>query len=115
MLYGLGMALLVSTVTISMAFARTGLLKVLKRGLPYADRAAAVFILLTGAYLSWYWWVAITERESLGNVGGNVERWQSSVANFLQRQGSWRLLIVFLAVTGVVAAGSLLRRRRATA
>lgn len=114
-LYGLGMALLVSTVTISMAFARTGLLKVLKRGLPYADRAAAVFILLTGAYLSWYWWVAITERESLGNVGGNVERWQSSVANFLQRQGSWRLLLVFLAVTGVVAAGSLLRRRRVNA
>ena len=114
-LYGLGMALLVSTVTISMAFARTGLLKVLKRGLPYADRAAAVFILLTGAYLSWYWWVAITERESLGNVGGNVERWQSSVANFLQRQGSWRLRLVFLAVTGVVAAGSLLRRRRVNA
>ena len=114
-LYGLGMALLVSSVTISMAFARTGLLKVLKRGLPYANRAAAVFIVLTGAYLSWYWWVAITERDSLGNVGGNVERWQSSVANFLQRQGSWRLLIVFLAVTGVVAAGSLLRRRRVNA
>ena len=114
-LYGLGMALLVSSVTISMAFARTGLLKVLKRGLPYANRAAAVFIVLTGAYLSWYWWVAITERDSLGNVGGNVERWQSSVANFLQRQGSWRLLIVFLAVTGVVAAGSLLRHRRANA
>jgi cytochrome c biogenesis protein CcdA len=114
-LYGLGMALLVSTVTISMAFARTGLLKVLKRGLPYADRAAAVFILLTGTYLSWYWWVAITERDSLGNVGGNVEQWQSSVANFLQRQGSWRLLAVFLLITGLVAVGSLLRRRRTNA
>ena len=111
-LYGLGMALLVSTVTISMAFARTGLVKVLKRGLPYADRAAGVFILLTGAYLSWYWWVAITERDSLGNVGSNVERWQSSVANFLQRQGSWRLLAVFAMVTALVALGSILKRRR---
>lgn len=111
-LYGLGMALLVSTVTISMAFARTGLVKVLKRGLPYADRAAGVFILLTGAYLSWYWWVAITERNSLGNVGGNIERWQSSVANFLQRQGSWRLLTVFAVITALVVLGSLLKRRR---
>ena len=114
-LYGLGMALLVSTVTISMAFARTGLVKMLKRGLPYADRAAGVFILLTGAYLSWYWWVAITERQSLGNVGGNVERWQASVANFLQQQGSWRLLSVFAVVTAVVGFGSMMKRRRTTA
>jgi cytochrome c-type biogenesis protein len=111
-LYGLGMALLVSTVTISMAFARTGLVKVLKRGLPYADRAAGVFILLTGAYLSWYWWVAITERDSLGNVGGNIERWQSSVADFLQRQGSWRLLGVFALVTALVAFWSIVKRHR---
>lgn len=112
-LYGLGMALLVTTVTICVAFARTGLVKVLKRGLPYADRAAGVFILLTGAYLSWYWWVAITERNSLGNVGGNIEQWQSSVANFLQQQGSWRLFAVFVAVTALVALGSILKRRRA--
>jgi hypothetical protein len=30
------------------------------------DRIAAVFILLTGLYLSWYWYVAIAERDSLG-------------------------------------------------
>lgn len=111
-LYGLGMALLVSTVTISMAVARTGLVKVIKRGLPYADRAAGVFILLTGAYLSWYWWVAITERDSLGNVGGNIERWQSSLTNFLQQQGSWRLLGVFAVVTALVAFWSIVKRRR---
>lgn len=111
-LYGLGMSLLVTTLTISAAFARGGLLRVLRRGLPYADRAAAIFILLTGAYLSWYWFVAITERDSLGNVGGNVERWQSAVAEFLQRQGSWRLLLVFSVVTALVVLGSLLKRRR---
>lgn len=111
-LYGLGMALLVSVLTISTAFARSGLLRVLKRGLPYADRAAGGFILLTGVYLAWYWYVAITERNSLGNVGGNIERWQSTVANFLQRQGAWRLLAIFGLVIMAVGLGSAVKRRR---
>jgi hypothetical protein len=68
------------------------------------DRIAAVFILLTGLYLSWYWFVAITERSSLGTVGSNVERWQTSVANFLQQQGAWRLAMVFAIVVGAAAA-----------
>lgn len=112
-LYGLGMALLVSVLTISTAFARSGLLRLLKRGLPYADRAAGGFILLTGIYLAWFWYVAITERDSLGNVGGNIERWQSTVANFLQRQGAWRLLAVFGLVIAAVGLGSAIKRQRA--
>lgn len=111
-LYGLGMALLVSVLTISTAFARSGVLRLLKRGLPYADRAAGGFILLTGIYLAWYWYVAITERDSLGNVGGNIERWQSTVANFLQRQGAWRLLAAFGLMVAAVGLGSAIRRRR---
>ena len=103
-LYGLGMSLLVMTLTISLAAAQSGLLTFLKRGLPYMDRIAAVFILLTGLYLSWYWFVAITERSTLGTVGSNVERWQTSVANFLQQQGAWRLAMVFAIVVGAAAA-----------
>jgi thiol:disulfide interchange protein len=115
-LYGLGMSLLVTTLTVSLAAAQTGLLRFLKRGLPWMDRLAAVFILLTGAYLTWYWYVAIVERDSLGLVGSNVERWQSSVANFLQQQGAWRLAAIFAIVVGGAAA--LVRRsqrRSATA
>jgi len=115
-LYGVGMALLVSVLTLSTAFARTGMLRFLKRGLPYADRFAGGFILLTGSYLAWYWYVGITERDSTGNVGRNVERWQSSVADFLQRQGAWRLLTVFALVFAGATLGALLtRRRKATA
>jgi cytochrome c-type biogenesis protein len=113
-LYGLGMSLLVTALTISIAAAQSGLLRFLKRSLPFMDRIAAVFILLTGVYLSWYWFVAIVERDSLGSIGSNVERWQSTVANFLQRQGAWRLSVVFLVV--VVAAVAIVARnhRRAT-
>jgi cytochrome c biogenesis protein CcdA len=103
-LYGLGMSLLVTTLTISLAAAQSGLVAFLKRGLPYMDRIAAVFLVLTGVYLSWYWFVAITERNSLGSIGSNVEKWQSTVANFLQRQGAWRLLVIFLIVVTAAAA-----------
>lgn len=103
-LYGLGMSLLVTTLTVSLAAAQTGLLRFLKRSLPWMDRIAAVFILLTGAYLTWYWYVAIVERDSLGSIGSNVERWQSTVANFLQQQGAWRLAAIFAIVVGGAVA-----------
>jgi cytochrome c biogenesis protein CcdA len=100
-LYGAGMALLVSTLTVTLAVAKGGLLRVLRNGLRYMDKLAAGFIVLTGLYLSWYWYVAISERSSAGNVTSNVENWQSDVASFLQRQGSWRLAFVFAVVIGL--------------
>jgi cytochrome c biogenesis protein CcdA len=109
-LYGAGMALLVSTLTVTLAVAKGGLLRVLRNGLRYMDKLAAGFIVLTGLYLSWYWYVAISERSSAGNVTSNVENWQSDVASFLQRQGSWRLAFVFVAV--IVLATVVAKRAR---
>jgi cytochrome c-type biogenesis protein len=61
--YGAGMALLVSALTIALASANTGLLKFLRGSLQYVDRIAAFFVLLSGAYLLWYfYWVDIREQ-----------------------------------------------------
>ena len=60
--YGAGMALLVSALTIALASANTGLLKVLRGSLQYVDRIAAFFVLLSGCYLLWYfYWVDLRE------------------------------------------------------
>ncbi len=60
--YGAGMALLVSALTIALASANTGLLKLLRGSLQYVDRIAAFFVLLSGFYLLWYfYWVDIKE------------------------------------------------------
>ncbi len=60
--YGAGMALLVSALTIALASANTGLLKLLRGSLQYVDRIAAVFVTLSGLYLLWYfYWVDIRE------------------------------------------------------
>lgn len=60
--YGAGMALLVSALTVALASANTGLLRLLRGSLQYVDRIAAVFVALSGAYLLWYfYWVDLRE------------------------------------------------------
>ena len=99
-MYGLGMSLLVTTLTVTLAAAKTGMTKVLKQSLRYIDKVAAGFIAITGAYLTWYWYGAISERESLGNIVSNVESWQNSVSLWLQGQGASRLALLCALVIG---------------
>jgi len=80
--YGAGMALLVSALTIALASANTGLLKLLRGSLQYVDRIAAFFVVLSGVYLLWYfYWVDIREE------GDPITDWaserQTQVAVFL--------------------------------
>lgn len=113
-LYGTGMGAIVTALTVSFAFAKGGLLRVLRSGMRHLDRVSAAFVLVTGLYLTWYWYSAISERD-YGSVVSRVERWQSNVATFLQRQGAWKLALVF----GVVILAAVLvvrgesQRRRA--
>ncbi len=105
-LYGLGMGAIVTALTVSLAFAKGGLLRVLRNGMQYLDRVSAVLVLLTGLYLTWYWYAAIAERD-YGSFVSRVDRWQSDLATFLQRQGAWKLALVF---GGVIAlAGAVVR------
>lgn len=106
-LYGSGMAMLVTTLTVALAFTQMGLVTALRRGFVWFDKVSAVFVLLTGVYLSWYWWGAITNRGS-DSIVGRVERLQSRTAEALQSIGSWWLAGVF---TAVVGAAILLARR----
>jgi cytochrome c biogenesis protein CcdA len=102
-LYGLGMGLLVTSLTVTLAFARTGLLATLKRGLPLFDRVSALFVVLTGLYLTWYWLGAITDRRSDGVVS-TVENLQTSVVEFLQRVGAVKLGVIFVIIIAIATA-----------
>lgn len=99
-LYGLGMGAIVTALTVTLAFAKGGLLRLLRNGMRYLDRASAAFVLLTGIYLTWYWYAAISESRP-GSFVSRVESWQSDIATFLQRQGAWKLALVFGGVIGV--------------
>lgn len=71
--YGAGMALLVSALTIALAFANTGLLKFLRKSLAYVDRIAAAFVVLSGFYLLWYfYWVDLENPWSVTAFGNRT-------------------------------------------
>lgn len=117
-LYGVGMGAIVTALTVSFAFAKGGLLRVMRGGMKHLDRISAVLVLVTGLYLTWYWYAAIAERD-YGSLVSRIERWQSDVATFLQRQGAWTLAIVFgaiiLTALGIVRLGSRHRTDKAGA
>ena len=106
-LYGLGMGLLVTSLTVALAFARVGLVSTIKKSFKWFDKVSAVFVVLTGLYLSWYWLGAITERGTDG-ITSRVERWQTKVVQFLQDAGVYPLLVVFCLV--IATAGFVIRR-----
>jgi cytochrome c-type biogenesis protein len=104
--YGAGMALVVSALTIALAFANTGLLKALRSGMQYVDTIAAVFVMISGAYLLWYfYWVDIRE------IGDPVTDWaldrQAQATVFLNDH--WRAVgfVLGAVVVGAVAYGWL--------
>ena len=111
LLYGLGMAMLVTALTVSLAFAKTGLVTVIKSRLNIIQRLGAFFVTLTGVYLMFYWWAAISETRSTKFVA-RIERWQTRVASFLQQQGAFRLAIV---LSIIVATAMVLSRRKVDA
>lgn len=98
-LYGLGMGLLVTSLTVALAFARFGLVSRLKKSFRIFDKVSAVAVTLTGIYLTWYWYGAITNRAS-DSVISRVEDLQTRVATWLQNAGASVLAIVFIAVIG---------------
>ena len=111
LLYGLGMAMLVTALTVSLAFAKTGLVTVIKSRLNIIQRLGALCVTLTGVYLVFYWWAAISETRSTKFVA-RIERWQTRVASFLQQQGAFRLAIV---LSIIVATAIVLSRRKVDA
>jgi cytochrome c biogenesis protein CcdA len=106
-LYGLGMGLLVTSLTVALAFARVGLLTTLKKSLRWFDKVSAGFVTLTGVYLTWYWYSSITNRGA-GSIITRVDNMQTDVAEFLGDIGAVTLAVVFSVV--IVIAVLIIRR-----
>jgi cytochrome c-type biogenesis protein len=53
--FGVGMAAVLVTLTLALAFVKQGLVKWLRRAVPYVQLASAVLIVLAGAYVISYW------------------------------------------------------------
>ena len=108
--YAAGMAAVITSLTLSLALARGGLARHLRRLLPHVDRIGALALLLGGTYLIVY---GIYEIRILGNptIGSNpivdaVTDLQSHLTNWAAGIGGLRLgLALWLVVATLVVWG----------
>lgn len=107
--YGLGMALLLMVLTVSLALARQGVLTKLRRAMPYFTRAAGAIMVIAGAYLTWYGIYEIRliqqgRQDATRGPVGLVTSWSSDISNWL---GDLDPLQIGLAL-GIVVCGGVL-------
>jgi cytochrome c-type biogenesis protein len=99
-LYGVGMALVVTGLTVTLALANVTLLKFLRRGMVWFEQLAGILLVLTGMYLCWYWYSSITDGTG-GRVVAKATSWNDKLANFVQEH---QTAVVWVGVTVIVAA-----------
>ena len=98
--YGVGMALVITGLTVTLAFANTALLRVLRRGMAWFEQVAGVLLILTGLYLCWYWYNSITDRFD-SRVLVTADGWQQRLSTFVQEHQTG---VVTVAAIVIVAA-----------
>lgn len=106
--FALGMALVVTALTVSLAAANQGLVRVLRRATEHVQTVSGALVILAGAYLLHYFWV-VDVRAGSSRVTDAMERpyyW------FLERlDAHWRVVGVVLGVIVATAFVAVLRRR----
>jgi cytochrome c-type biogenesis protein len=114
--YAAGMTLVLLALTVSLGMAKQGLLRGLRKALPYVTRASGVLLLVAGAYLVHYGWYERRVRE--GDLRGSraveiVTGWSDDIGRWVSDVGPTRLgLLLALSLLAVVTATFGLRARR---
>jgi cytochrome c biogenesis protein CcdA len=108
--YGLGMALLLMVLTVSLALARQGVLVRLRSAMPYFTRIAGAIMVVAGAYLAWYGVYEIRliqhgQQDATRGPVGFMTRFSSDLQSWL---GDLDPLTVALVLGLVVCAGILI-------
>jgi cytochrome c-type biogenesis protein len=100
--YGAGMALVLTALTVTLALAEDGLLRVLRVAMRYVDRVAGAFLVVAGIYLVYYWTYSLrfdrTGSLSGGGMATTVEGWSATASQWLDDHGRVVLPLVLVAV-----------------
>ena len=108
-MYGFGMALFVTALTTTLAFAKTALVRGGRGVMSVVSYVSSGLVLITGIYLAWYWYVAITEQSDQGDILRALGNWQTTIVNRISDIGA---LPVAVACGIVVALARFAARRR---
>jgi cytochrome c biogenesis protein CcdA len=112
--FAAGMALVLVTLSVSLALARTEIVHVLRRSLAVIGRVAGGFLVLAGAYLVWYGVYEI--RDSVGSDPAidRVTGWSTDLGNLVDGRSAYAIAAVLLAAIAAVVAIAYVRSVRAS-
>lgn len=108
-MYALGMAVVVISLTLALAAANASFVKWLKNKMQYVEMVSGAFVLLSGLYLLWYfYWRDV--KEGSDPLTDAVDRLQQRVQNWLN--GNWQIAAVVLGGVILVGVGYAMLRER---
>ncbi|HKE73587.1 MAG TPA: cytochrome c biogenesis CcdA family protein [Acidimicrobiales bacterium] len=118
LIYGLGMTLILTALTVTIALARTSIVRFLRRSLPYITRISGALVAVAGAYVAYYGVIELRDHRAPGSVPASgitdrVSSWSSSITEWIDDVGSVRIAIVILAGLAVVLLAVRLGRPKA--
>lgn len=116
--YGLGMALVLTALSVAAALAREGLARGLRRLVPYMSRIAGALLLVAGAYVSYYWLrLEFGDNATLANdpIVGFGTRFTARLEVLARGEGVLVLIAAGIFVGLALAASLWQRSRRARA
>ena len=108
-MYALGMAVVVISLTLALAAANVSFVKWLKSKMQYVEMVSGAFVLLSGLYLLWYFYWRDVKEES-DPLTDAVDRLQQRVQNWLN--GNWQIAAVVFAAVILAGIGYAMLRER---
>ena len=109
-LYGVAMSLLVTTLTVTLALAQGGLLRLLRLSMSYVEIFSACVMILSGLYLSWYWFNDIRNNYD-DAFTGRVLTWQENIAQSID-ENRFVLAVIFGLIVACAITYTIISRQR---
>lgn len=81
--YGIGMGIVITTLTVAVALAKTGVVSRIRGAIPTINRAAGGLLVIAGAYVAYYGWYEI--RVLRGSTSDPIIDRAIAIQNWLQR------------------------------
>lgn len=117
--YGVGMGVLVTALTVATALARDGLVRWLRRVVPYISRISGALLIVGGLFVMWYSLAEIRVRDTLQSSSAfdSVTSWQGRIQDWMsshQALVGWGAAAVVAVSAAVVAWRRWANRRDGT-
>jgi cytochrome c biogenesis protein CcdA len=114
--YGLGMALVLTALTVALALARTSLVAFLRRSQQYVTRVSGALMVLAGLYVAYYGILELRAFDDAGSVPesgvtATVTGWSYDVQTWVNDAGATRIAAVAALALAVVVGVVTLRSR----